>query len=79
MADIADHAQNGFEEITGTLAGKFTGFLVIGSDGATVAATSSVGDNLSSIALAEGMYIPGVFSSIQVTAGTVLGIRKNQP
>ena len=77
MANISDHAQNGFEECsTDTINGDYTGFLVIGSAGATVSGTTSVGDNLSSIALAEGVYIGGPFTQIITSAGIVLGIHR---
>ena len=78
MANLADHAQNGFDEVTGTENGDWIGFLVIGSAGATLSATTATGDNLSSIALSEGVYIGGMFTTLTVTAGTILATRRNQ-
>ena len=75
MANYADHAQAGFDEITGSTNGDWVGFLVVGGS-ATVSATTSVGDNLSSATFAEGVYIAGPFTQIVPTAGTVLATRR---
>ena len=66
--------QNGFDEITGTESGDWIAIKAIGGD-ATLSATSSIGDNVSSFTLDKGDLIYGVFSDIAVTVGTVLAYR----
>ena len=76
MANTADHAQNGFDVITSNTDGDWVGFLVVIE--ATVAATTSTGDNISSTVIPAGVYVGGPFTNITPSAGTVYATRRKQ-
>jgi len=75
MADLAAFAQNGFDELTTSTNGDWVGFVPVGGS-ATVSATTTKGDNLTSVTISEGIFVGGTFTTIAPTSGTVLAIRR---
>lgn len=76
QVDHYEFGQEGFDYIIGSETGEWIAIQVIGTAGATLSATSAIGDNLPSFEASEGMVIVGKFSAIDVTSGAVIAYRK---
>lgn len=62
----------GFEVVTGSLSGDFGALVPYGGSATFSAPVAGSGDDLPSATTAEGIPVLGVFSGVDVTAGTVL-------